>query len=357
MKKRLAECDKRRLVFYGILLVITAIYYYTDINSNIRQGMLFWESLFSGRFLHYYSLNIEVKQSGIMDHTAAYGMLTNFLMGIWQLPLYLIEKISGVANIQDYFLARVYGKLYLLILLYLTSRTVRRILEKVGVDKESSADAVFMLESGILTIDAVCLASQIDILGVWVTLLAIEALLDKDEKKFLAFFIFAGQIKFFSLFILIPAYLLHEKRIWKLGLTAVSPLVVGKIIDLPFILADPDGIATKYDREARAITSLLEGKAEIIGGGAGILGTDRSTLHASISEKRVNRGSKPAERIPLERDSGHNLCLLLRRHTGILAGIFIRIVRSTAVYRYCKIGTVCYPGDRIGNTGNPGFDV
>lgn len=258
------KMDRSKLIVV-LLLVFTAInFYYMDIHSNIRQGINVWEALFSGNFLHYYSINLISVEKGEMIHPANYDMVMNILMGIWQLPLYILEKILHT-NIQQYTLAKIWGGLYPMIALLLSGEVLKRIALQIHMSEEQAENAEFMFLTSTYALTAGCVVAQADCIGLWFILLAIENLLSKKNKKFLLFFILAAQCKFFALFIFIPIILLREKNLLKIALQAITPLAVSFIIDLPFKLADPIGAGIKKSRLHDMIYSITENRVSVLG--------------------------------------------------------------------------------------------
>lgn len=248
-----------------VLLLLTGIsFYYCDINSNIRQGINVWEALFSGQFFHYYSINLKSLENGEMIHPANYDMIMNILMGIWQLPLYILEKIL-TTNIQNYTLAKIWGELYPIIAIVYSGKILKEIALEISMSDEQAENAAFMFLTGAYVFTAAGVIGQADTIGVVFILLALKNLIKDNQKKFLLFFIIAAQCKFFALFIFIPIILLKEKNLIKIALQTVSPLVVSFLIDLPFKMIDPLGTAPKKTRLHAMLYDMTEHRISLMG--------------------------------------------------------------------------------------------
>lgn len=261
MKK---EFNKSK-IFAIILLLLTSVsFYYVDINSNIRQGMNVWEALFSGRFFHYYNINLASVENGEMIHPANYDMAMNVLMGIWQLPLYILEKLLKT-NIQNYVLARIWGGLYPVVAIILSGNVLKRIALLFQMSEEQAENVTFMFMTATYALTSSCVVGQADSIGVLFILLALENLLKNDNKKFLLFYILVAQCKFFALFLFIPIILLKEKNLIKIALQVFPPLVISFLIDLPFKIIDPLGTAPKKSRLHNMLYEMTENRISVMG--------------------------------------------------------------------------------------------
>ncbi|MCR4585349.1 MAG: hypothetical protein K5686_06445 [Lachnospiraceae bacterium] len=248
--------DPRLYVAVGLLLLTGACFYYQDVNSIIRQGMVFWDALFSGKLFSFYSMCREASKAGLCGHECTYGIVQAFFMAIWQLPLFLIEKIAG-GNILRFFIARLYGKLYTIAIAILTGREIAAVAAKLGMKEEKRRDLFLaFLASGSLIVSA-CVVGQIDILGTLFLIKTVKAVIDKDDRKFLLWFFLAVSCKIFALFFIIPVLLLTEKKIVPLLLKLGLPIGLYLLSDLPFSLLDAAGTAAKKGRLDGMVACML----------------------------------------------------------------------------------------------------
>lgn len=266
VKKELSnnKIDRNTIILFCLLFLASLCFFYTDVNSTIRQGMNFWKALFEGDFFHYYSINILDQEKGLMQHNANYDMLLNFLVGIWQLPLYIIEKIIKCDNILDFFWARVYGKTYYLILLYISGIIMKKIGEEFNLTKIDQDSLFFMYCSNPIIILSICNVTQSDIIAIIFSLLAILFLF-KDDKRWLIFFVLACQCKNFAFFLFVPIILLNEKKILRILFYAVLPWITQFLINLPFRLCDPIGVELKDERMLGVLADMTKNKVEVFG--------------------------------------------------------------------------------------------
>ncbi len=256
---------KKKYILPIVLLILTSIsYFYIDISSNIRQGMCFWEALFSGKLFQYYSLNHSYVEAGLMVHEANYDIFASFLLSIWQLPLFIIEKIVG-GNILANPIACIYGSLYPVLINFFIIVVLKHIALYYVSDQKKAELVVLIYLTSSLTMVSCAVVSQMDILGVLFILYAFESLLKDRKIKFLLFLFLAVQCKFFALFIFIPILLLKEKNLLKVGITVLIPLALGKLFDLPFTKLDPVGTASKKTRFHTVLFELTAQKVNLLG--------------------------------------------------------------------------------------------
>ena len=251
------------ILFLAMLLPLFSVFY-EDANSIIRQGMNVWEALFSGRFFHYFSLCNESVQQGLMVHQANYGLVMNLILGLWNLPLWIAEKVVG-GNILDHFAARVWGKSEMLLCAWICMGLLKRIAGKLGFDEKKKQLLGFLFLTSAWLVLGALTAGQIDIICMVFILLAFEALLDENIRKFLIFYTLSVLTKEFAVFIFLPMILLKEKNIIRTGVAAVFPFAVSVLLNLPFKWADPAGAALKKPRTWVMIDQLTRMRITLFG--------------------------------------------------------------------------------------------
>ena len=255
---------KRNLFLIFILLFTTICFYYEDTLSNTRQGINLWKSLFSGQFFQYYSFNVQSKLAGEMFFDANYDMFLNLILAIWSFPLYIAELIVGT-DIQNYFLARAWSKLFYPLAILHAGYLIKKIVLELNSDEESAENAFFMFSSGALVLTSGLIIGQVDIIGTIFILYAFLAFLKNRKIAFLLFFCLAVQCKSFAIFLYIPLILLKEKRILKIIPEILLPLLVTYLIGLPFSILDPTGVATKRPRLWLMLDFMTRTKISLMG--------------------------------------------------------------------------------------------
>lgn len=186
------------------------------------------------------------------------------IMALWNLPLYIIERIIK-KNILNFFVAKVYAKLFFILLTFIVGRLTEKIALYSGLDKNKSEKCFFLFISNAVVFSSVCICGQIDIIGLIFILLAFLAFLKNEKIKFYILFAIAFECKFFALFVFIPLILLKEKNILKILIKVGFPVIVMYIINIPFSIFDPAGVSNKSIVSEVVIKEILEMKLGFMG--------------------------------------------------------------------------------------------
>ncbi len=203
-----------------LLLFSTMNYFYIDSFSVITQSIELWNCLFS--------------EGGIFTYNVgAFSKSQMIIMSIWQFPLFIIQKVTGM-NVLDFFWCRVYGKMGVLLMTFWSAHILKLIAKEMNVSERNQRRIVFMFCSSSFVFMAVTVIGQVDIYGLFFTLLSLFYLMRGKKFRFFIFYLIAVQCKYFPFFILVPLWCLIEKNILKLLLGIVSPFVTELIINLPF---------------------------------------------------------------------------------------------------------------------------
>ncbi len=245
-------------------LIPTLCFFFEDPHSIFRQGINVWYALFQGRFLEYYSFNLESMQKGEMIDPANYEMFLNILIGIWQLPLYIAEQICG-KDILDNMGARVWGSLLAVVFSFLSGWQLRKLGRKVGISGLRLEWLYFTYMTGTILLTSTCTVGQIDVIGTFFLLLAVRHLIDKDDIRFLIYASISVQCKSFAVFIILPLVLLTQKNVIKAAVYTVIPVAVTWLIGLPFSIADPAGVMSKHPRLWFLVDSMTRTRIELMG--------------------------------------------------------------------------------------------
>lgn len=266
MKKILNHIKNNRIIIIlmFLLYVSSICFWYDDTNSNIIHSINIWKSMFSGDFFHYYSYNIESYHLGLTSHKGGYEVFLYLFVSIWQFPLFIIEKFLG-GNIIDYFFARAWAKLFFILMIYLCYIQIKKICNNLRMPERTTFIISVLFCASSFLITSACVVSQIDIVGLLFILLSFNCFIQKKEKQFVLWFTFATLCKAFALFIFIPLILLKEKRIIKVAVMSLLPVIVMYILNLPFSLLDPEGVLCKIEPTSGLIQGLLLSTISIFG--------------------------------------------------------------------------------------------
>ena len=237
-KPEIGKMDKNiTKVEWGIALAAIIIPFFSflgaDTNSIVRWGIDVFKSIFDGQFFNYYEYGFESYKSGLMSHPPDYDMVFTSTVGVWEAPIAIIEFLSGKI-LQRNILALIYSKSILLIFLFLSAEMVKKIAMELKVSETNAKWAEFMFVTTGLVLSYVCIVGQYDIMGIFFSLVGVYYYIKRDMKRFGLMFIIAVQYKYFPLLFFIPLILLQVKKVWKILLYVIPPLITLFLIRLPF---------------------------------------------------------------------------------------------------------------------------
>lgn len=267
MIKRILSKDKKIIIIFALLLISCMSFWYRDSQAVVRHSMNIWKALFEGRFFEFYSYNFVTLSSGETMPGAGYEVFLYLIFAIWNLPLYIFEQFLNGRDILDFFAARVYAKLFLVILVYGVGKLTESIALCCGLDKKKAEQCFYLFVISPAVFSSVTVCGQIDIIGLVFILLGFRAYLENKSLQFYIWFICAIQCKTFALFVFIPLVLLKEKNIIKILLKIALPILIMQVINIPFLLNDPMGVASKSIFSEVVINELLAMKLNFMGQG------------------------------------------------------------------------------------------
>ena len=168
-------------IFWIILVCIAFLICFTHIYNDIlavgKCSYDIWDYIFSGRLLEFYSTrqHSEPVLFYVYKQRGFYPVIAQYILALWQLPVWLIGRISG-----EYLFNSIGSMVWLkglLLLCYIFSGyKVYRIVRKIKNDEGIAIYAMwFFLSSSIIFLNTF-VASQIEIITVAFMLVGIEAL-------------------------------------------------------------------------------------------------------------------------------------------------------------------------------------
>ena len=254
--------EKRNLILLILLLFLSEIQlWYGDMSANTRQGMLVWEALFSGRFFQYYSVSSAAYAAGRMEFFSNYEMGVNLLVGLWELPLYIAERLTHSEDILAASMAaRVYAQLYLVIFSLLGGHALSLLGKELGLNEKDSKRLFYLFCTSVFVLNSAQSVGQVDVIGIFFLLTALRYLFRGDLKLYLLFLTFSADFKFFAIFFILPVILYRRKNLLHIAAEAAIPVAGVFLISLPFRLADPAGFAEKSIRMGGMLDDMLKTK-------------------------------------------------------------------------------------------------
>lgn len=214
----------------GIFLFLTFLF--PDILITTNASIIFDDLFFQGNLKDLYAATYQNLPGIFAGTNITYDFPIYIFFGLWNIPLFLYTKVTGLAWETSYF-NLLYAKAFLIVLTILSLVVINKILKLFDIAKDDRKMYTFLFVSSALVLMVITMFAGYDILAILFTLLGIYYYLKDDHKKFLFFFAIATSLKLFALFLFVPLLLLKEKKILKILLNllgAVSLVLFAKII-------------------------------------------------------------------------------------------------------------------------------
>ena len=192
-----------------ILLGAYAFFLYGDVRATFEHSFNFLDSVLQGRIGDFYRIAIEHTSTG---HPAVYDIPLYLLFGLWNLPTYIIYRITGF----HYLLstpAQLWLKTMMVLAALLAAKVLVDIARDLGVSRQRSKWVAFYFLSSMTLFVPVFVIVQYDIIMIVFILLGLRAYLRGRLSRFLLWFAIANTFKLFAIFIFVPLLLLREKRL------------------------------------------------------------------------------------------------------------------------------------------------
>lgn len=221
-------------IVWALLLIIPVglfcIYLYTDIMETTMNGLKVWYLIFGeGHINDFYRELYPMVENAPQ---AGYDFFLYLVFAIWDLPLFIYEKITGI-SFSAHYITVLYAKMIVLFFMILASWQVYRLAYHVTEDKEKSMWTVFSFVFSITVFSPVMVTGNYDIISVFFTLCGINAYFDDKYKKFSLYFACAIACKMFALWVFIPLVLLKFKKLYQVilaGIAGISVIVLPRVL-------------------------------------------------------------------------------------------------------------------------------
>ncbi len=216
---------KRIILLINILLLFLFFISFVqlDILITTRHGITFWNALFAGKLRDFYVMNETalISQSYAVAHPAVYDIPIYLLFAVWDFPLWLFEKMTGMGAL-DTVIGILWAKSIILPFLAADFWVIYKIVYKINPEEHFSVDMLLMCTSSSLLYVPCFVMNQYDAIGILFLLLGVYYYISDDKKKYLFWFSVAVTFKMFALFVFIPLVLAKEKKIISIFINLVS---------------------------------------------------------------------------------------------------------------------------------------
>lgn len=201
-------------ILAGILFLFFILDYYTDIVVTYTHSLGFIEAFMQGKPREAYSYSMHLAAEWWGNYlSAGYPFLIYLIFGLWNFPIWVLHKLTGMSYYLP--LCFLWCKGLLLLFSIMSVRQLRAILREHGVDSYKERLAVFLFWSSMFFVLPVFAAAQYDIISIFFMLYGLRIYLQEEKMSWRVLLLFsvAVTLKFFALFILVPLIVLREKRV------------------------------------------------------------------------------------------------------------------------------------------------
>lgn len=202
--------------------------YYADIIVYARFGLTFLDSVFDGEIFSFYR---NAAASGIAPEGAVYDIGLYLVYGIWNIPLWVMDKLVGIDPVGVG--ALLWYKVLLIVFQFVCMVKMYDIGKLLGLSEKETAFAAVCFSASLLVFMPIYVASQCDVIPLAFLLSALYHILSGNRKKMLFYIAIALLTKPFSLLMLVLLVVLYEKNIFKILwqlLLGVFPMLSLKIL-------------------------------------------------------------------------------------------------------------------------------
>ncbi len=226
-------------VIATVMLVLFTIFAYTDFAITTRNGINVWESIFQGRFFQYYTMNLhlDIADGRFGNYSAMYNIAMYLLFAIWDLPLWIIEKLCGIDTLM-YWEGLLYAKCILLPILLWTIAQIKDVCGELGYTARQTSLAWIFFVTSLSFFTCVVEVGQYDLIAIGLMMRGIKYYIRKDERRFILWF---GVAFLFKLFALLPFFALliyREKRLLAVIWKTLATMVLYALTDGIFYITD-----------------------------------------------------------------------------------------------------------------------
>lgn len=248
-----SRSEKPKIVDWLLFIVICLISFLLfcqggDLNITAQHSVILLDATIHGQFFHFYTYVYDLVSKGGSSSPAYYSVFLYGTFSIWNLPLWLFSKITGIAI--NSFVLMMWSKTLILVCTLYSGYLVYKIglTLKMAINKSKWMMFVY-LTSPILMFGTV-IFGQYDIFGVVATLLGILMFLKKKPYQFAMFMALAISYKNFAALIFIPLILLTEKSVFHIIKYYAIGFSLFLLQNIVFFLSDPGYVKVQVEGES-----------------------------------------------------------------------------------------------------------
>lgn len=216
---------------------------FLDIIITSRHAINIWNALFEGKILQFYSYNLDLEYlpGYSFTYSALYNIVEYIIFAIYDFPLWVIEKITGI-NTLGTVSGILYAKTIVLVFLAGTAYVTGKVCDTLFLTEKQKKLVISLLLTSAFTFTTVYSMGQYDIILLFFVMNGVWGCLIGDNKKFLISFMIAVPLKMFALLIFIPILLLKEKRVFEIIRKTLIVLSIYCVTTILYMYTDAVGM-------------------------------------------------------------------------------------------------------------------
>lgn len=220
-----------RALYFVLLFCFTAAFVHTDLMETANHSYLLLDSIFSGRFLHFYTDVIAHGNDLYYINAAYYNITTYALFAVWELPVWLFNRVFSLAVNEP--ALWLWAKLLCAGLLPACAWQMERLVSVSLGGRDTAKRAAWLF---LLSPIPFLLASFgfYDLPAVFLMLAALCCYVKDDMKGFCLLMGCSALFKIFALLLFVPLLLLARKKLVRewipFGLLAVTPYALTSLL-------------------------------------------------------------------------------------------------------------------------------
>lgn len=215
-----------------IALFAFAVFYYTDFSDTLDNAMLLGDSIADGHFTDYYAYAAEHASLQTV-YTANYDVFLYAVFLIWNLPTFILHRISGI-DYMNSFGALLWCKALIFSAIAVSAVFLGKTVALWVKNARARFTLIILFGASSCVVFPALVTCQYDILSVACILAGLYFYLRRRDVAFFILFAIAVPLKMFALFVYIPLILLREKRVWAIVIKLIPAFAVNFLLSLPF---------------------------------------------------------------------------------------------------------------------------
>lgn len=230
--------NRKQCFIFGAVSIVTLLFFYAFMYSDIlittSFGINFWDTLFGGELFKFYEVSrTDINNAAYqISNSPDYDFLIYIIFAIWNLPLWVIRKITHI-NIWESALAMIWAKSLVLLFTILTIKAIADICKTLKLSNNNIKHTILIFVTSPILYMSVFVNSQYDIIYLYFMLKAFDYYLKDELWKFVAFMSITLPVKSLSIFLFPPLLLYKEKNVLKAALKTIVlflPWIFFKIV-------------------------------------------------------------------------------------------------------------------------------